>query len=342
VTDSTPRPSHTTIAAGMVIAGSVMVVVTVGEQLAGINSLETRRAVTDFLDQTPGTGLDVPGALLLLRTALMVVAGCATAAAILGYHVLRRSKPARLGLTVLAVPLFFGGLATGGFLTSLVAASAMLLWVGPSRAWLDRTPLPDPSGPRRPEERTTPTWPPSTPSAPPHRDAPPPHTRPYGAPPPTGPPVVPAVPDRRPDAVVWACVVTWAFAGLAVVVMGASLTLLVADPSLVWTEVERQNPQLLSDSGLSRDDLMRATFLTLGVAIAWAVLSMVLAALAYRRKAAGRVGLVISAAVAGIVCLVAALGTGLLLIPAMACFVTVILLGKADVRVWFAARPTRP
>ena len=36
------------MAAGMVIAGSVLVVVTVGEQLATINSLETRRLVEEF------------------------------------------------------------------------------------------------------------------------------------------------------------------------------------------------------------------------------------------------------------------------------------------------------
>ena len=45
---------------------------------------------------------------------------------------------------------------------------------------------------------------------------------------------------RRPDAVVWACILTWAFSGIAVALLGASLTVLLADPSLVWAELERQ------------------------------------------------------------------------------------------------------
>jgi hypothetical protein len=339
VTDSTPRPSHTTIAAGMVIAGSVMVVVTVGEQIAAINSLETRRSVTEFFAQLPDTGIDVPEGLLLLRTALMVVAGCATAAAILGFHVLKRNRAARLGLTLLAVPLFFGGLAAGGFLTSLVAASAMLLWVEPSRAWLDRRPLPERPDPSAPPPRSAPTWPPPTPT-PPRDDVPPPHTGTFGAPPPVGPPVV--GPERRPDALVWACVVTWAVSGLVVALVGASLTIVVADPGLVWTEVERQNPGLLADSGLSRDDLLRATYVTLGFVIAWAVLAMVLATLAFRRRSAGRVGLIVCAGAAGGLCLAVSLGAPIMLVPAAACLATVLLLARADVRAWFATRPPLP
>ena len=61
VSDSTPRPSHTTMAAGMVIGGSVMVVLTAAQQLSVLNSLETRTMVSEFLTSTPGTGLDVRG-----------------------------------------------------------------------------------------------------------------------------------------------------------------------------------------------------------------------------------------------------------------------------------------
>lgn len=339
MTDSTPRPSHTTIAAGMVIAGSVMIVVTVGEQIAAINSLETRRSVTEFFAQLPGTGIDVPEGLVLLRTALMVVAGCATAAAILGYHVLKRNRAARLGLTLLAVPLFLGGLAAGGFLTSLVAASAMLLWVEPSRAWLDRRPLPERPNPLAAPPTSAPRWPPPTPT-PPRDDVPPPHTGTFGAPPPVGPPV--ELPERRPDAVVWACVVTWAVSGLVVALVGASLTIVVADPAFVWAELERQNPGLVADSGLSRDDLLRATYVALGFVIAWALLAIVLAALAFRRRPAGRVGLIICAGVAGGLCAAVSLGAPVLLLPASACLVTVLLLARPDVRAWFTTRPPRP
>ena len=48
----------------------------------------------------------------------MVAAGCATAMVVLGYQTLQRSRGARLALTVLAVPLFISGLATGGYVSS--------------------------------------------------------------------------------------------------------------------------------------------------------------------------------------------------------------------------------
>ena len=248
VSDSTPRPSHTTMAAGMVIGGSVMVVLTAAQQLSVLNSLETREMVSEFLTSTPGTGLDVPGALVVLRTALMVAAGCATAAALLGYQVMRRNRSARLGLSVLAVPLFVAGLAAGGFLTSLVAISALLLWLEPSRAWLDRTPLPEqrpradrtgspaaqwppPLPPHGPPSQQQPELPPDAAGPPPGppdaADAPPPHLGSYGSHPPVQ--SRPA-PERRPDAVVWACVLTWASSGLALVLLAASLTVMLADP----------------------------------------------------------------------------------------------------------------
>ena len=57
-----------------------------------------------------------------------------------------------LAVTVLAVPLFLAGMVTGGFITSVVAASAAILWLQPARAWFDGKPLPErrtaPAAPR--------------------------------------------------------------------------------------------------------------------------------------------------------------------------------------------------
>ena len=74
-----------------------------------------------------------------MRTVSMVAAGLATAAAILGWHVLKRNRAARVGLSILAVPLFLCGLVTGGFLASVVAASVAMLWLAPARHWFDGT-----------------------------------------------------------------------------------------------------------------------------------------------------------------------------------------------------------
>ena len=334
------------MAAGMVIAASVLVVVTVGEQLSALNSLETRQAVTEFLTATPGTGLDVTQALTAFRATLMAVAGCATAAAVLGFHVLRRSRPARLGLTVLAVPLFFGGIATGGFLTALVAASSLMLWTNPSRAWLDRTPIPPSALDRRPPEQRSqrPAWPPPPPVEPPRTETPPPHATPFGEATEHSPllPPFPSAPTRRPDALVWACVLTWAGSSLAIALLAASLTLLTADASMVWTELERQNPDLLSQSGISRADLERTTVVMLAFAMAWALGAVVLATLAYRGRAGARTGLVVCAGVAGVICGLATLGSVVMLLPAGACLATVVLLGRPDVRAWYATRHPHP
>ena len=52
-----------------------------------------------------GLGLSVDAARTALRVSAMVAAACATAAAILGYQVMQRSRSARVALSVLAVPL---------------------------------------------------------------------------------------------------------------------------------------------------------------------------------------------------------------------------------------------
>lgn len=318
VSDTPVRPRHTNLATAIVIGASVGVVLSVAEQLAGLRSLETRELVTDFLAQQPGDGLgiDVSTALEVLRVVLMLLAGCATAAAVLGFHAMKGSTRARLGLSVLAVPIFLGGFATGGFLTSLVAAGTALLWVGPSALWFRGEPVPERAP--RPEPRPLPTrQPPPTTSQPPHLQ-------------PTHAPREPVA--RRPDAVVWACVLTWAFSSLTLVVMVASAVLMASSPDLVFDELTRQNPDLSSGDSAQ---LTGATYATAAVAGVWSLLAIGLGVLTYRRVRWGRVGLVASAAVAAVACLVATLTSLLLIVPAGATLATVALLNRPEVRAWF-------
>src|SRR6476619_7475050 len=132
-----PRPRQVTLAAWLIMVGSALVVLMVFDRITGLHTLETRQSVQKFLSEPPGRdlGLGVEGVLSIIRTAAMVAAGCATAAAILGYQVLRRSRSARVALSVLALPLFLSGMVTGGFLSSVVAAAALMLWLPPSREW---------------------------------------------------------------------------------------------------------------------------------------------------------------------------------------------------------------
>ena len=128
-----------TIAAWLVMTGSVFVVLTAFDQIAAMHSLETREAVEDFLSKPPGEdlGLGVQGMLSVMRVLTMVTAACATAAAILGYQVLQRSRSARLVLTVLAAPLFLAGMVVGGFLPAVIVGSIVMLWFQPARDWID-------------------------------------------------------------------------------------------------------------------------------------------------------------------------------------------------------------
>lgn len=330
MSETKPRPGHTTLAGALVVGGAVGVVVSVAEQLSGLYSLETREQVTKFLTTPPGSDLDlsVPAALDGLRVVLMVLAGCATAAGVLGWHALRGSTGARLGLSVLAVPIFVGGLAVGGVLTALIAAGTMLMWSGPSAYWFRGEPVPE--QPRRDGQAGVPPLPVRRPGA----------NRPPDAPTTTltaERPVAPAqqAPGRRPDALVWACVLTWAFTGLAAVVMGASAVLMAAQPELVIEEMRRQGQQL-GDTGA--DAITEAVYLSAAVVIGWSMLASFFAVLAFRGVPWGRIGLLASALVAAVVSLLGVAASLLIVLPAGAALATVVLLNRPEVRAW-CARP---
>ena len=161
MTEPTPeRPRQVTLAAWLIMVGSAIVVAMVFDRVAGLGTLETQESIDDFLATPPGSdlGISADGIVSLLRTAAMIAAGCATAAGILGYQVLRRSRSARLALTVLALPLFLTGLVTGGFVSSLVAASAVMLWLQPARDWFRDGTMPAPRAPAPVPAATPAAW----------------------------------------------------------------------------------------------------------------------------------------------------------------------------------------
>ena len=337
MSDPQARPRHTTLAAGLVIGGSALLVVAVADRLAGLHSLDTREAVARSLDTLGGLGWSVGDGLTALRVWLMVVAGCAVVAALLALQVLRRSRGARVGLTVLAVPIFVGGLATSGFFAAVVSAAIVLLWSGPSALWLSGQPVP----PRPSESRLSEGRPPT-----PTDRRPGPTSDPWA--PPAGPPAAygPAArtpahaPTRRPDAVVWACVLTWSFCAIAIVVLAGSVALMAARPSLVFDQLQQSNPGALGST--SRSELIHATYVTCGVAIVWAVAGLVLATIAFRRVGWGRTALVLSAAATVVFCLVAIVTSIVMVVPAVAAAATIALLNRPEVRAWYSTgRPRR-
>jgi hypothetical protein len=353
------------MAAGFVIGGSVGIVVTVAGQLTALHSLETQQQITTFITDGPGRelGMDLESALSWMRVILMVVAGCATAAVVLGFEVLRCSRGARTFLTVLAVPIFLGGFVAGGFLTALVAASIALLWVGPSAQWLHDGPptskrgfLDRPGAAERDSGQTgssdrsgvtAPSQPQESQQSPSHslssRPSVPPSAGPSDLP--SGPQPVtarqlfvdqrPAPSPRRPDAVVWACVLVWAGCGMVVVAMAATVAVVAGDPGFVIDQLQQQDQDLAVEDP---DVLVNATYLTAGLLGVWSLVAAVLAVLAYRRRRPGRMGVILSSAAAGVICLAGVFASVVLIVPAGAALTTVALMSRPDVRTWYAAR----
>lgn len=146
MSDAAPaRPRQVTVAAWLIILGSVFVVFSAFGQVSAGSSLETRERIETLLSEPPadGLGLTVDTVLEILRVVAMVAAAAATATAILGTQVLQRSRSARLWLSVLAVPLFLSAAFIGGFMGALVAAAVVMLWLQPARSWFAGEPLPE-------------------------------------------------------------------------------------------------------------------------------------------------------------------------------------------------------
>ncbi len=333
----TARPRHTTVSAGLVIAGSAFAVMGVVDQLVGLHSLETREALEKFLRRPPGSdlGLDLSTARSALRLVLMLVAGCATAALVLGFGVLRRDRRSRLALTILAVPLFLGGLVTGGLWTSVTASASVFLWLGPSGDWfagrstqrrassVPHRPLTPPREQQPPSEQPSPTASPPTWQPPPAWQPPPGYLH-------------PAPRRARPGAVVTACVLTWTLSGLVIGLLSLTVGVVLASPDTLWDEALRQQPQLAAQ-GLSRQELFTAVQVLGAVGIVWAAAAIVLGALVFRGSNGARIALAASGYVAAGLCLLGTLSSPLLVVPLLVCAAGASLLLRPESRAWCQA-----
>jgi hypothetical protein len=314
------RPPQVTLAGWLVVGGSVLVVLSALDQGAGLHSLDTREAVERFLAGPPGDqlGLSLQGALMALRVLLTVAAVTAAASAILGWYVLQRSKPARLALTVLAVPLFLAGFSfqSGGVLPAMVAAAVVMLWFQPGRDWFDGITRASAPAPAPPSSSS-----PSPPSSPVDRE------QLLSLPAPTQPPLHPtayagqttAAVTSRPSSVTWACVITWVATFAVFAVFAVTLVQFLATPDVYVDEFRRQNPELsITDAGL------KSLILVLSIVfLVWSAVAAGLAFLVWRRVAWAAIALGVSAALA---CLT--------LVPIVACVATGVLLLRPDARAW--------
>lgn len=217
--EGSARPSQVTAAGWGIAIAALLLVVSVYDAMANLQSVDMREEITRAV--TTGSvkdlGLSVDDAIAIMRWCLFVSGFAAVAAGILGVFVLQRNKGARIGLTVAAVPIVLTAPIAGSFLGMFIAAGTTILWTRPARDWFAgrqvSTPVrrepssaPPQEFPRFPQNAAPPAapWVPPAPPAPPTADVPvvspasgaqPPPTVGWGQVPPVGPPVPPPGPN---------------------------------------------------------------------------------------------------------------------------------------------------
>ena len=352
-TSTEQRPPQVTLASGIVMFASVLVLLTAWESITTLGSLETQDSIRAYLAEPPfsSLGLDQQGASDLLRLTMTVAAVSACATAILGWFVRKPDTSARLALSIFAVPVFVSGMAVGGLAGSFVAAGAAMLWLSPGREWF-----------------ATGRWTPPAKQDPAARKAAPRRTPPPAAPPLQGPPDTPSQPGpahspyassppsplastssassaswqhqrretlhARPAAMVAAFVIT-------VVMAGGLLAL-----SLLWVAIAGLSPEFLRsvleqqpemfDQGLTFEEVRDTVLAFAGAFIVWCVVALVLAGFAMARRDWARRGLMVVAAFSAVGCMFFVLVNPLVVLPAMAAVATVVCLRRVEVRRWFA------
>ncbi|MFN8191731.1 MAG: hypothetical protein U0R78_15065 [Nocardioidaceae bacterium] len=369
------RPPQVTMAGWTIVVASVVVVLTGFETIGSLYSLEKRQQIELLLSTPPwsGLGVDVEGVRQIIHVATLIGAGCATAAAILGYQVLQRSRIARILLSVLAVPLFLAGIVGDAFFSALIAAAAGMLWLSPAREWFAGTWRPPTAEEAR--ARRTPTTPPTSPppTSPPPGFLPPPAGPPPAGPPNAAPPQAGPLPPRpplppsgapwpppapgpaawapppptyrlpdRPPAVMLAAVLTWVFAGLTLVVAVASIAVITGDREGLLRQLHQQNPELFQQ-GISEDLLISTTF-ALGVVVAlWSLAAIVVGVFAVLGRPWARIALLSSAGLAsGLMLGLVLFGQVVVLVPFAGAVATVFALLRPDARAWFGGRRHSP
>ena len=340
-------------------AASVAMLLSVGESMAKLHTVDLRQSVAGFLDSQRTTlNLDVDQALMLARIGLLVTGAASAATLVFAVFATRRDRSARVAMSVLAVPLLVCGVFVDPFLAGFIVAAAVLLWTRPAADWFAgraprEQPATGPSGsPDHDAGRPDPFQPPSQGSVTqPAAPAPPSFGASYGEPvsashAPEAPPAQPGPQPgivRRPRQVTTACVISWAASGLVALMMVG--TVLALQSGQVVHDMHSRlgdNPALVQ-SGMSFHDVLVTVRVAAVLVLLWALAAIVVAVFAYRRQNWARITLTVSAGVSAALGLVSSISfLGFLLVTAAAVAATVLLLHRDSSRWYAGARGQRP
>lgn len=149
-------------------------------------------------------------------------------------------------------------------------------------------------------------------------------------------PGVPHDPDRRPGTVTAACVTTLVFAGLTLLLFVVTLLGMLAARD-EFIDVIQRDPAF-AETGIDVADAFGVVIGVVGLLALWCVVACVLAVLALRRSAGGRIALAVSAGLSAAVSLVAALGAIVPGVVTLASVAVVVLLFTGGANDWYARR----
>ncbi len=141
-------------------------------------------------------------------------------------------------------------------------------------------------------------------------------------------------PGRRPGSVTTAGVLTLVFSGLSLLMFGFVLVMFLVARDLVVDEMATTQ----GFENIDANDIVTGVVVIMVGLVLWCAVAMVLAVFAMRRSNGARVGLVISASLAAILCLIS-IQTLLSGVPLIACVVTVVCLFAGGANDWYSGRP---
>ncbi|GAA3677747.1 hypothetical protein GCM10022237_41460 [Nocardioides ginsengisoli] len=349
MSEEQPRPGQATLAGALIIAGAVVVVLGAWDRIAGLHSLEGQRHLaSDPLVTELGMSLD--GVETMIRVLCLIGAGAATAAVILGTQVYRRSLSARVALTALTPLFLVGGIAIDVFPAFLLIAGVALLWASPTRDWYAGRPwvqayeerraaraaMLRPPAPPAPSSLQGPSAGPGAPGASQQLQRPVPPPYPAPVPRPVAGPRGRIERGPRPPALIAACVLTWLTALVVVVGLSLGMTRVASESGQVFAEMKRTQPQLVDAAQVTEQQVVTYLYLILAGMIAWALVAVLLAGLAYAGQNWARITLAVSGiGAAGLTLLGSGSAWPLIIVVALIAGATALLM-RGEIGRWYA------